>query len=134
MLMHCCPRQTEGCSHSSRSGNRQGDSPEVFPLQRWEGWVQERCCSTCSRLCPGDPCQGSPPSPIGPSIPLKQRSALASQASAQIIMGKVLSLSEHDRVILVDQAAQGQAWREGGCAGVHMCVHVCVHLYERGLQ
>lgn len=29
--MHRCPRQAEGCSHSSRSGNTQGDSPGVFP-------------------------------------------------------------------------------------------------------
>lgn len=31
MLMHRCPRQIEGCSHSSRSGNTQGDSPESCP-------------------------------------------------------------------------------------------------------
>lgn len=57
---------------------------------------------------------------------MKQRSGLSSQAPAQIVMGKVLSLSEQERVIPMDQAVCGQACGEGGCTGVHVCVH-CVH-------
>lgn len=31
MLMHCCPRQIEGCSHSSRSGNTQETALSLPP-------------------------------------------------------------------------------------------------------
>lgn len=36
-------------------------------------------------------------------------------------MGKVLSLSKQERVILTDQVVSGQACGKGGCAGVHVC-------------
>ena len=48
-----------------------GRQPEVFSLQLGESWVQAMTCCTCSRLCPGDRCRGSPPSPsvLAPLLP-----------------------------------------------------------------
>lgn len=49
VLMHRCPGQAEGCSHSSRSATQKETSPEALLLH---SWLQEMCCSTCP---PQDP-------------------------------------------------------------------------------